>query len=126
MELAPDEVVEDGRPVAVLVDEVQLDGRDPRHPILLIQVLQGIVVEEQDELDVREPVPLALREGAVHHRGHQAFVFPADAAHAFDHGFLLEHRPPYRPALFPGCYLSTTNRGPVRHYRPTGTNPNRR
>ena len=39
----------------------------------------------------------------------QTFVPPADAARAFDHRFLLEHRPPYFPTLHPGCYLSTTD-----------------
>ena len=43
VELAPDEVVEDDRPVAVLIDEVQLVAQDF---LLLIRVLQSIVLEE--------------------------------------------------------------------------------
>jgi hypothetical protein len=43
VELAPDEVVEDDRPVAVLIDEVQPVGRDF---LLLVQVLQSVVLEE--------------------------------------------------------------------------------
>jgi hypothetical protein len=59
VELAPDEVVQSDRPVAVLIDEVQLVAQGF---LLLIRVLQSVVLEEQNERDVREPAPLALDE----------------------------------------------------------------
>src|SRR5215212_256582 len=107
VELAPDEVLEDRRSVPILVHEVQPDGRDPADPLLLIQVRQLVVFEEQDELYVGEFVALVLGEGAVHHRRNETSVLPANAARTLDHGLLLEHRPPCRPTIIPGCYLST-------------------
>src|SRR5215218_6346588 len=91
VKLAADQALEDGRPVAVLVDEVQLDGGDPGHPLLLVDVIEHFIVEEEDELDVRELVSFRLSEGAVHHRRCEALVEAAEVADTFDHGF-LEHR----------------------------------
>src|SRR5215212_1071319 len=91
MKLAADQALEDGRTVAILVDEVQLDGGDPGHPFLLVHAIEHLIVEEEDELDVRELISFRLGEGAVHHRRCEALVESAEVADAFDHGS-LEHR----------------------------------
>lgn len=105
MEFTPNQIIEDGRPNAELVDEVQLNGSDLGHPFLLVYISISLV-EEEDKLDIRELVSLRLGEGTVHHRRREAFVETADPANPFDHGSLLKHLLSTLPGAISACYLS--------------------
>jgi hypothetical protein len=91
VELAPDQVLEDGGAVAELVDVVELERRDLGDPRFLPQAFGRLVVEEQVELDVREPVPFSEGEGAVHKGRHDALVLVAQFAGPLDHDLLRQH-----------------------------------
>jgi len=92
VKLAPDQIVEDRRGDAELVDEQQLDRRDLLQPDAAIQGAERRVLEKQQEFDIGESVALAGGERAVHHSRVEPQVVAAQRPHALDHRCLRKHR----------------------------------
>lgn len=74
MELAAHAVLEERRVVAEVVGEVGRDGADRVEPRPLFEAPEGVVADEEGELDVGEGVRLPGREGAEHQRARDALV----------------------------------------------------
>lgn len=90
VELAPDQIREDRRADAELVDKVELDRRHPTDPRFLVDRVEGVVRKVQDELDIRERVAFANHPRAVHQRRDQSIVRLAERPHPLDQFFLRE------------------------------------
>jgi hypothetical protein len=100
VELAPDQVLEESGTVAELVDVVEFGWCDLADPGFLVQAIQRLVFKEQVELDIREPISLAEREGAVHQCGYHALVSLAERSDLLDHDLLLKHVIPLVGGVF--------------------------